>query len=155
MAVTLRGSGQVPVQIVQATTSTQVTISGTANYADTTLTATITPTNSSNRILVFVYQPWVNSANFESYGGFRLLRDSTIIFFGAGDNTGPYMVGKSNTGSNYGTFALNILDAPNTTSPVTYKTMARNYNLASFIVNPFGGLDASTAIMTLMEIAYA
>jgi hypothetical protein len=155
MPVTIRGSGQVPVQIITATTSTSVSVAGTANYADTTLTATITPSSSSNRILVLVYQPWITTGASDSYGGFRVLRDATIIFNGVGDNIGPFMIGKTAAGALYGSFSLNLLDAPNTTSAVTYKTMIRNYSTGTFTTNPSASPDASTSYITLMELAYA
>ena len=68
-------------QVVQATTSTNVSVT-TGGYTDTTLSATITPTSSSSKILVLVNQQFVLSGGSGSqYGGVRLLRGSTIIFY--------------------------------------------------------------------------
>jgi len=133
-------------QVVNATYSTQ-TSNSTSTYADTGLTASITPSSSSNKILVLVNQSSVgkNSGNTEQAVNLKLVRNSTdIIFFGG-------VVGYTGTSSFNLGFAstTSYLDSPNTTSSVTYKTQfAGNANAASVRVQ----IDGYTSSITLMEI---
>jgi len=145
-------------QVVNATYSTQVTVS-TTNYTDTGLTASITPSSSSSKIFVIINQTWYAIAlTTEVYGGIRLLRDATVISTPVADGNGPYELGLGVSGSGtttlslYGRFALSFLDSPATTSSVTYKTQCRPYSTASsgsFAVN----LPNATSSVTLLEVA--
>ncbi len=133
-------------QIVNATYSTQVT-NNTATYADTGLTASITPTSSSNKILVLVNQAAVgkNTGAISNSLNIKLVRNSTdIISFGGAigyTETNIYNLGFSPSTS--------YLDSPATTSSVTYKTQfANNVNNAGVRVQT----DGYTSTITLMEI---
>jgi hypothetical protein len=143
-------SSQLPagsvLQVVNATYSTQVT-NNTATYADTGLTASITPTSSSNKILVIVNQSSVgkNTGLLSNALVIKLVRNSTdIIFFGGAigyTETNIYNLGFSPSTS--------YLDSPATTSSVTYKTQfANNVNNAGVRVQT----DGYTSTITLMEI---
>jgi hypothetical protein len=139
------GVGSV-IQIVNATYSTQVT-NNTATYADTGLTASITPTSSSNKILVLVSQAAVgkNTGAISNSLNIKLVRNSTdIISFGGAigyTETNIYNLGFSPSTS--------YLDSPATTSSVTYKTQfANNVNNAGVRVQT----DGATSTITLMEI---
>lgn len=139
------------IQVVNATTTTQTSISGTS-YTDTSLTASITPTSSSSKILVLVYQPYrvTSSANG---GGIKIVRGSTVLTTVAEDVSGPYLIYLSGT-QFYAVYSSSFLDSPATTSSTTYKTQARPYAGAGSIV--FQMNDSSTNTMstiTLMEIA--
>ena len=116
--------------IIQVTTNTitaqfQTT---TQTYEDTNLTGTITPKFATSKIMVMINQQcyqYLSSAG-ASYFGIRLLRGSTVIHDPVGDSTGPFeQAGYFRNGFNW---IFNYLDSPNTTSAVTYKTMARTYS---------------------------
>ena len=140
------------VQIVTATTNTP-TGNTTATYADTTLTATITPTSASNKVLVFATQN--GCVKLRDTGGgspntwlqLRLLRGATEITLG--EQMGGYNNGASLI-TGFGTSAINYLDSPATTSATTYKTQFRG-NAAStegMAVNQ----QNSVSFITLMEV---
>jgi len=111
-------------QVVQATTTTSTTITS-STYTDTTLTANITPTFSTSKILVLVTQSakirrTINSPD----GGLRILRGSTVL---ATTDRTPSLsadVGPESYLYVAITWAMNYLDSPATTSATTYKTQA-------------------------------
>ena len=131
-------------QIINATYSTE-TSNSSSTYADTGLTATITPTNASSKILVFACQVGLAKSNNEGLR-LRLLRDATII---VQMETAAAFTNTTTT-NRVGGSSATYLDSPATTSAVTYKTMfASSDNAASAQVQ--SGTNAST--ITLMEIA--
>ena len=117
-------------QVVTNSTTTQVS-STTASYVDTGLSASITPTSSSSKIIVIINQQsrFVRTSG-EQGMGIKVLRDSTEIYTPPTDGTGPFQT-YSTVGSGTNTLYLNvpisIVDTPNTTSQVTYKTQGRPY----------------------------
>ena len=147
VAVTAAGipirSGSV-LQVVNGTTSTAVSSTSTT-YADSGLTATITPSSTSSRILVSANIPDAHNGATVSLLFLNLVRDSTqlIEFVRHGDHlSGVSLV-------SYGG-STSYLDSPATTSATTYKVQFR--------VHTNGGsqhvfLNNSTGTITLMEIA--
>jgi hypothetical protein len=134
-------------QVVQAAYASGVANS-TSTYADTNLSATITPSSSTSKILVIVTHNGVskNTGNANSAVNLRLLNGSTVL------STFAKLVGYTGTnGYNVGfSIGVNYLDFPATTSAVTYKTQfANDANAASVEVNANGAIS----YMTLMEIA--
>ena len=130
-------------QVVQGSTTTQLS-SSTTTYVDSTLTATITPTSATSKILVIVTQCYYK-AGTNSGVKIKLFRDATDL--GVLANNFGY------TGTsigNVGAAAFQTLDTPNTTSPVTYKTQFANSVAASTVqVQASDGFSN----ITLMEIA--
>lgn len=133
-------------QVVNATYSTQ-TSNSTSTYADTGLTASITPSSASNKILVLVNQAGVgkDTGNVSNTAIVKLLRGSTdICFFG-----GPVAYTQTNSYNLGYSVSTSYLDSPSTTSSVTYKTQFKNeQNNASVRVQT----DGYTSTITLMEI---
>jgi hypothetical protein len=137
-------------QVVQATYAVQTTIS-TSTYTDTGLSASITPTSASSKILVFISQSIQTqiAANTDAITAFRIVRDSTAIHT-------MTRVNGIRAGTGDGTFVINVgyvtpiyLDSPSTTSSVTYKSQFSMTSGANSIAN-----SASTiSTITLMEIA--
>ena len=136
-------------QVVQATYSTNVTTGGTT-FIDTGLTATITPTSSSNKILVIVCQNGFNVADAATALSIKLLRGATLItYVGGVYNSYINDVNSINLPGAYTCF----LDSPATTSATTYKTQfARLGGSGNVQVQAFGSLG-DTSTITLMEIA--
>jgi len=114
----LPGGGKV-LQVIFATHGTQVsTESGTP--IDTGLTATITPSLATSKILVLVTQN-INidrAAGNDVYVGLELKRGATTIYTNGSIYRDQYSL-HSYSGGN---FSMNYLDSPNSTSALTYKT---------------------------------
>lgn len=146
-------------QVVQAITSTQVTVS-TTTYTDTGLSATITPTSASSRILVMIRQnAYMTRSATASGAAIRLLRDSTTIFNpSAADNNGPYLMyltGVTSVGL-LTLLSFDYLDSPSSTSAITYKTQGASYIATSGAQVRFQNADTvsnASSIITLLEIA--
>lgn len=132
-------------QVVNATYSTQVN-NITNTYADTGLTASITPTSATSKILVIVNQADVAKTTNDTSCRIRLLRGATVIV-----QMALYAAGTGTTATNVvGSVGTSFLDSPATTSSTTYKTtFASSSNNATATVQ-FGGSDST---ITLMEIA--
>ena len=145
------------IQVVQATTSTAVTVS-TTTFTDTTLTASITPTSSTNKVLIMITQEFVNLRSSTSVGmGIRLLRDTTVIWTPVASGTGPFMwYNSTGTGSHEldGTATISYLDSPATTSSVTYKTQGRPHSSANSgrVVFQYNSTVNPTSTIILMEV---
>jgi len=132
------------VQIVTGNTSTEATSSVTT-YADTGLTATITPTSASNNVLVVVTQNGLvkTSGNSQSGINLKLLRGVTEIqrFANSVGYTGTTLTMYA------GTAATQYLDSPATTSATTYKTTFANDVAATGIRVQDGGISNSTIVL--------
>lgn len=140
----LRGAFRV-LQVVYATTNTQVTSSSTTPV-DTGLTATITPQSASSKILVCV----------EQNGLLKTTNDTsiTINLFRGATNIGRIGTQICATGSGavngVGGNGISILDEPATTSATTYKTQFFSYaNNAIAVVQH----DGARSTIVLMEIS--
>ena len=142
------GGGKV-LQVVNATYST-VAANSTSTYADTGLTATITPSAATSKILVFANQAGMrkSNGNAENAVSVRLLRGATEI---VGDFAG--LAGyQSNAAVLYigNAASVTYLDSPNTTSATTYKTQFKNggANAAEVSVQQ----NSAVSTITLIEI---
>jgi hypothetical protein len=148
------GGGKV-LQVVSAVYSTAKTIASTS-YTDTDLTASITPSSASSKVLVIVNQQvfQIVSASLMAGLGMKLLRGATDIFDMSGSDFFSTQYLRAS-----GTSALQLtdvipmtyLDSPNTTSSTTYKTQSRLENTGSSASSTFQYLGASSSI-TLIEI---
>ena len=142
---TLPSSGKV-LQVVQGTTTTLVT-NGTNTFADTTLTATITPTLNTSKILVIVAQNGVSKRSGNAGSGcvIKLLRGASDISLFS-NFTGWTGTSIDNT---IGSAGVTYLDSPATTSATTYKTQFKN-DVNATNVQVQQNTDMST--ITLLEI---
>lgn len=122
MAVTIKGSGQVPVQVISVT-KTDTFTSATLAFTDITdLSVSITPTSASNKILV-MYSV-MTGENTSGFPLIRLVRNSTAIAVGAaaGSRTQVSSVAWGSGANNASNMqSMNFLDSPATTSSTTYK----------------------------------
>ena len=137
-------------QVVQGTLSTEA-ITSSSTYADVGLSASITPSSSSNKILVLVNLNAVQRRDNLTRLEAKLLRGSTdIAFFGgrAGYQQ-KYGFGSNDHHTGVGSAVCNHLDSPATTSATTYKVQFKSQgNLASVHVSS----DNDPSQITLMEI---
>ena len=142
----LRGSFRV-LQVIYGSTSTATT-NNTSTFADTTLTATITPQSSSSKVLVMVSQNgcFKSSANSENRMNLRLVRTATTIAKMSGD----LFLYTGNAESNGASASISYLDSPATTSATTYKTTFCNPNNTAACIVQEG---SAVSTMILMEIS--
>jgi hypothetical protein len=143
------GGGKV-LQVVNATYSTAAS-SSSASFADTGLTATITPTLNTSKVLVIVSQTGIGkSANDAAALALKLLRGATdLVRF---EDIGAY-TGEA-TQNYIGSCSASYLDSPATTSATTYKTQFANRGGSGTVTlqaSYGGGLNPASTI-TLMEI---
>ena len=144
----LTGIGKV-LQVVNASTQTQ-THSTSSTYADTTLTASITPSSASNKVLVLINQV-MGKGNADNYIRLQLLRGSTTIG-GTPDLSGSATYTGEGTYNYIGTgFSCSFLDSPNTTSSTTYKTQFNRGGSGGTTVTC--QIDSGASYITLIEIA--
>lgn len=133
-------------QVVSNTFSNSVITSSTS-YSDTGLTATITPTSSSSKILVVVtaLSSAAGSQGINSSSSWNIVRNTTQITETV-QRTYSYAGGGIYTSL---PTASSFLDAPATTSSTTYKVQFKCNTAANMYLNGDGG----TSVITLMEIA--
>jgi hypothetical protein len=145
------GGGGKVLQVVYGSYATETTAS-TTTFVDTGLTATITPTSATSKVLAIVSQQGVLRDDGAALNRVRisLLRGATTILK-MGDMTGyTNTILNLNIGSVSGTY----LDAPATTSATTYKTQfASGNNTANVRVQTYYN-DAASGVstITLLEI---
>ena len=138
----LRGGFRV-LQVVTATTSTSVNQS-TSTFADTGLTATITPQSATSTILVFVSQNGLLKQNDTSVM-LRLVRTATTI------SNFATSLGKTNTALMVVSAAsVCHMDSPATTSATTYKTQ---YASQANIADVYCQFASATSTIVLAEIS--
>ena len=139
-------SGGKVLQVVMGSTSTTASNS-TTSYADTNLTATITPTLNTSKVLVIVSQSGVFRSNGNSGNALLLQLQRSASSIAQISNEGL----ATDTALRQGDVTFNIayLDSPATTSATTYKTQFKN-KVAAASVQVQVASELSTII--LMEI---
>jgi hypothetical protein len=143
---TTPAAGGKVLQVVQAGTTTAASNS-TSTFADTNLSATITPTSATSKVLVLVAQNGCRKTNGNANNAIelRLMRGATDLgeFSAYGLHTGTTLTLDGFS------FGFNYLDTPNTTSATTYKTQFMNTNNTAAVAVQWNN-DYSTII--LLEI---
>jgi hypothetical protein len=144
------GGGKV-LQVVQGTYATQTSITSTT-FTDSGLTATITPSSASSKVLVLVSMPcWITPLSgtpSQVAGWLKILRGATDISTITTSNT--FGIGSSNGNMQFALIAgMNYLDSPATTSATTYKLQGAQQQ-SSDLLQFCRGSSQSTIV--LMEI---
>ncbi len=150
-----KGAGSI-LQIVHVSYATSTT-NTTTSYANSGLTATITPSSSSNKIQIMVSQPYrlgrVSASDVS--GAIELYRSVSGSETAVTDNAGYLFyhdmsaLGTSAGVYFYNVYNVSVQDSPNTTSAVTYLTKARTYSASTDIKTQYNG----KSFITLMEVA--
>ena len=142
------GGGKV-LQVVQAETTTVTNIASTS-YTDTTLSATITPTSATSKILILANQSgFTYRDGVENLTKFQILRGVTSIkdfIYGAGQE-----VSGVSRAATHAITPLTFLDSPSTTSSTTYTVQAKvdtTANSGQYMAQR----SNSVSTMTLLEI---
>ena len=131
-------------QVVTANHGTQV-VSSSTTFVDTGVTASITPSATSSKILVTVSQMGLDKRSNNTYMHLITLRGSTQIHTANGQE-----LYNGNTNVNTGSCTWSYLDSPSSTSAVTYKTQFKSVSGSSQVSVQWSG---ATSTITLMEIA--
>jgi hypothetical protein len=140
-------AGQV-LQVVNAAITTYVT-SSSSTFADTGVTATITPKFATSKILVLIDHAGCSKETSNTGLQIKVLRGSTQIIY-LEDVAGTTV---SSATTFFGTVSTNYLDSPATTSATTYKSQfASRAATALVAVGNYGSVPVTSTI-TLMEIA--
>ena len=140
----LNVSGSV-LQVVQGTYALDTSTTSTT-FTDTGLTASITPSSATSKVLVTVTMPGVYKASTASGGSVQLqiLRAATTIHLSTG-------IGFNNASHQLlSTFSASVLDSPATTSATTYKLQIKSGDGGNVVSNV--NSDTSATII-LTEIA--
>ena len=142
-------------QAINATTQNETAMTSTT-FADTTLTADITPAATANKILVIVNQWFANYRTSASTigAGLQLLRGASVIYNPKASGAGGRNFWLNATGTSYldlqMIYSFSYLDSPSTTSATTYKTqqaVAEDDNQTAV-----SQLDSGISTIILMEI---
>jgi hypothetical protein len=133
-------------QVISNTVTSEASTSGTT-YTDTGLSATITPTSASSKILVLPFNPLGGDIDNDSGGTIevkqKLLRDSTTVY-----EDDRFLVARG--GQHHSNAFSHYLDSPSTTSAITYKCQfARSDSGSTSAISNQGGREMT---MTLIEI---
>ena len=149
MALTKIADGGMPagsvVQVVQGSASSEVETSS-ATFVTSGLSASITPSSTSNKILIsadVLGQTAANDARLDV----TIYRDSTNL--GGGDASGlGYLHAPS--GTHLGMICMSILDSPSSTSSITYTVYFQSRAAVGSVKTR---ADVVPSKITLMEIA--
>jgi hypothetical protein len=146
------------VQVVSTTKTDSYSNAAQNAWNDVTgLSVSITPSSSSNKILVTGQLSYAASSNLY----FRLVRASTAI--AVGDTAGSrisctgasgYNFADGNVGENAN---FNFLDSPSTTSSTTYKIQVYGFNITQYVNRVVTDTDSAisprnASTITVMEI---
>jgi hypothetical protein len=134
-----------------------------ATFVDV-LTQAITPSSTSNKILIFFQgMECTDAGDGNTYSRYKLMRDTTSIYNGDNSNTAVgASSGRYGRQSNYSSDPVQIMymDSPSSTSSITYKVQYCSTRGGSFRVSIGGALrddfEGNTRVPTnliLMEIA--
>ena len=159
------GVGKI-LQVKQTVKTDTFSVQGTNTSDVTGLSVAITPSSTSNKILVS-YNLSV-AIEYNGYSGFIfLLRDSTQIYLGdaAGSRTRASSFMTSHSANDFGAYEMfdlsgSFLDSPSTTSAITYKIQMRSQNNGrNFYLNRHqadsdgSGSPRTASSITVQEVA--
>ncbi len=149
------------IQVVSAVKTDTFSTSSTSFTDVTGLSASITPSSSSNKVL-FLYT--TNYSHKQSYAHFQLVRGSTAIFIGdaassRGRSTfGAWLPNSSDIEYEANVVSGSFLDSPSTTSSTTYKIQMRVTQNTGYVNRLQGDDDAAytprmASSIVLLEVA--
>ena len=136
------GGGGKVLQVVQAKLTSESSTTSTS-YASTNLTAVITPSATSSKIMAIIAAPMYCNTGAKYYYG-TVYRGSSDL---AGSNT-PFAIARNNGSSIGSCVHINYLDSPSSTSQLTY----RYYQKVESGATGYISINDGTSTITLMEI---
>jgi len=150
------GGGGGIIQIVHATATTGVSqsYSASSTFADTGLSATITPKFSTSKILVTGYLSYYSSTgNGSAEFNFAVCDGSDNILDGTSAATQGYRINEMYVIG--GKHPINFLHSPSTTSAFTYKIRmnAHTANTSGALYAQINSTGNNISRLTLMEVS--
>ena len=138
------GGGKV-LQVIYASTTAEVS-SSSATHIDTGLTAAITPSASSSKILI-IYSIQQFMTNAAGFGHLKIVRGSTdLVTHGFGNYAG--------SSTSMGVSSFQYQDSPSTTSATTYKIQFNKQGGGGSVISQYDDTNGEgVSTMILMEIA--
>jgi len=133
------------IQVVEGSTTTGVTVAFGGAFTASNLTASITPSSSSNKILILVNGAMYGSTTSAEPQG-TIYRNNTTNLVGASAQLTDTFSG---AGAIVSSVSIAFLDSPATTSSTTYTFYFKN----SVAGNGVFPVNSGTATIVLMEIA--
>jgi hypothetical protein len=131
-------------QVVNGTVSGTV-ISNSSTPSDTGLTASITPSSTSSKVLIIVHQNGLGKESNSTFGSLFLQKNGSDLI----RLEGAYGYTASTQQNYIGGAGCAYLDSPATTSSITYKTQFYSTNnTGDVLVNT----NSATSTICLMEI---
>ena len=139
------------IQVVEASTYTSTTVTSNS-FVDTGLSATITPTNSSNKILVYVsHNVYKDGSNHYAHLILAVSSGGSYSTVGYIDDLIAYT---NSTGGTVHRPNAMILHSPATTSTITYKTQCKvTGGTFYFNADASSVTEHSRGSMVLMEVS--
>lgn len=145
------GSSGKLLQVVNGTYSTSTTISSTS-FTDSGLSASITPTASTSKILVMIQQPYyLYNLTDQTGAGYQIVRGATNIVSTDKENNWFYVGSGANAAQIKTSPTIITMDSPSSTSSLTYKiqwALKSSANSGTIILQP----SSDVASIILMEI---
>ena len=141
-------------QVVASSTTTTFSTTSNTPVDVTGLSATITPSSTSSKILVTVNFRY--GSNASSIIKSLLLRGATEIDIGGSSNLSNVFNGTGSTTQGFGVSSFSYLDSPSSTSALTYKIQVLTADTGTLSINNRNDGNASNnhiGSITLMEIA--
>ena len=161
----LRGAFRV-LQVVSTAKTSTFTTTSTTFTAITGLSATITPSSTTSKILIFAMVNFSTSGSTGDSGSVRLSGGNAATFVGDANGSNRvrsalYTNNRADWGVTHSILPGNImyLDSPASISPITYQVEARQNTAGTFVLNKVGtDSDSATfsvtpSSITIMEIS--
>jgi hypothetical protein len=147
------GGGGKVLQVIQATSTTSTTTTSTS-YSDTTLSASITPSSATSKVLIiFTQSMFIDSLTGSAENGMaiKLLRASTDIVTLSPE---VFRIFNYYSGNRVDTQLSAIqsytyLDSPSTTSATTYKTQFRSTQSGKTVAANYSSCPSSIVLMEI------
>jgi hypothetical protein len=133
-------------QVVTANDSTSRTTTSTSFVDCGTLSASITPSSASNKILI-IFSTGAKISSDGGVGYYTILRGATNI---APNTLNGFRNIRFDGGTGTNTVSINFLDSPSTTSSTTYKIQFRSNTAGNTVSANWNG---TTGTITIMEIS--
>jgi hypothetical protein len=160
------GVGGKVLQVVQATKTDTFTHTGTGFTVVTGLTASITPSSTSNKIFITVSVNGQRNVANNTVGQITIFKDDSNLINASSPGsrnpsiTSGVQMGDTNGDVNSEIYSFSVLNSPSTTSEITYDVRVRNAggSEVTYINRSEEDVDAASkgrgiSTITLMEIA--
>jgi len=144
---------------VVSTIKTNLFSTSSSGYQDVTgLSAVITPTSASSKILILASIMYAtNNTTYGTLCGLRLKRNSTLVGTGGDDfSSGVASTPAPDNQSSYATVPIMFLDSPSSTSALTYQVQIAQRiggSVTVYVNGQMSGGNTGSSTITVMEIA--